>query len=187
MEMKKLLAICLVAFVVSATSANPATIALTSGFGQSLQNIQGMVNKSGTGAEPFPSNELTIPNIAVSITNLTYIGWRELHYVADPKTTLQNYDQNQLNSQLAFRIDYNGSNTPLISESGNTNLIPEHKETWVLVIQDYFNTKGLSAAVLGSSMGVPGAGDSYSLGSIIAIPKASDDWPVRSRRYEFRP
>ena len=121
---------------------------------------------------PCPENEdsTLIANVAVSITNMTNTFWRNLQYVADPETTLQNYDEYRVNSQLAFLIDNVGVNTPLISESMKPDLVFEPGETWVFVIQDYQNSFGLAPSLF-ASLGVPTAGDQVSSGSIIAIPE----------------
>jgi hypothetical protein len=188
--MKKLITICLVTFVVSAASANPVWIYNYPVGGQDWLTIEGMVDELGN-SQMFPPNEYItaqwyhtdyqpclqnpddplIPNVEVEITNLTGIPWRDLHYVADSDTSLQNYDINRLNECLAFKIDDVGLNTPLIYESMKHDLIFEPGETWLFVIQDYYNQFGAPASYLGS-LGVP----SYvildgSSGSIIAIPE----------------
>ncbi len=155
--------------------------------GQDFTDIRGWVHELGH-AGWFPederidmSDELTeyrpcfqneddpqIPNYAISITNMTNIAWTDLHYVADPETTIQNYDQNRLNGELAFRIDNVGLNTPLISESMNPDLIFEPGETWIFVMQDYTNTDGYAPSDF-MTLGVPSPGHCSS-GSIIALP-----------------
>ena len=121
-----------------------------------------------TDYRPCPENpdDLVIANVEIWITNRTERSWTGLQYVADPETSLQNYDDYRVNGQLAFLIDNVGMNTPLISESLNRDLIFEPGETWVFVIQDYVNSFGLAPSLFGS-LGVPSVGDQLSSGSII--------------------
>lgn len=116
--------------------------------------------------------DTAVPNIEVTIRNLTTITWSELVYVADRETTLTN-DDGIVNGELAFNIDNLGPfNFPLIYED-NPNLLFEPGETWKFVIQDYSNALGLPASALGSVglVGNQSAGDTMSSGSIIAIPE----------------
>jgi PEP-CTERM motif-containing protein len=111
----------------------------------------------------------------VKILNQTGRDFLEVYYVADPETTLTNYDGKIGNAGRgdagwAFRIDAIGLNTPLVSESTNTDGVFEDGEAWVFVIQDYTNTLGLAAHLFGT----PGicsdsAGDFMSSGSIVAV------------------
>jgi hypothetical protein len=176
---------------VSPAGANPVWINNTWSTGQDGIGVWGSVDELGN-KPAFPNNEWidsnwttttyrpcsqnpdspSIPNIAVSITNRTNNWYPKLYYVADPETTLQNYDQNRLNGMLAFKIDKIGSNTPLIYESMGQNLWFEPGETWTFVIQDYVNTLGLPASAFGS-LGVPSAGDYLSSGSIITPEPAT--------------
>ena len=111
-----------------------------------------------------------IPNVVVSITNLTNESWAELWYVADPETYLTNHD-GWVNGELAFKIDNIGLNTPLLSESMSSNLVFEPGETWVFAIQDYINMFGLQPSLFGSiGAGFSNVGDQLSSGSIIAVP-----------------
>lgn len=112
-----------------------------------------------------------IPNILVNITNLTGRAWRDVWYVADPETTLQNYD-GLVNGELAFKIDDVGANIPLVSESMNPDKIFEIGETWEFVIQDYVNINQLPASLFGTiGVGGQSGGDRDSSGSIIVIPE----------------
>ena len=112
------------------------------------------------------------PNVEVWIKNNTGKIWTDLWYVADPETALTN-DDGLVNNELAFKIDWIGVNTPLVSESINLNGIFEVNETWNFVIQNYGNALGLppsafaSLALVGNTSG----GDQVSSGSIIAIPE----------------
>jgi len=107
-------------------------------------------------------------NYAVSITNMTDRSFTDLYYVADPETSLTNYDQSRINGQLAFRIDNVGLNTPLIYESYAADLIFSPGETWTFVIEDYVNTFGLAPSLFGSlGVGSASSSDLVSSGSII--------------------
>lgn len=111
-----------------------------------------------------------IPNVVVSITNMTNESWAELWYVADPQTYLTNHD-GWVNGELAFKIDNIGLNTPLLSESMSSNLVFEPGETWVFAIQDYINMFRLQPSLFGSiGAGFSNVGDQLSSGSIIAVP-----------------
>lgn len=112
----------------------------------------------------------SIPNIEVSITNMTGRSWWNLQYVADVSyTVIQNYDEWRINEGLAFLIDYAGANTPLRSESMIADLIFQPNETWVFVIQDF---QSIAPATPFGSIGVGNqsmeAGPLLSTGSIIA-------------------
>ena len=76
-------------------------------------------------------------------------------------------------SELAFNIDWVGLNTPLVFESFVADTIFAPGETWKFVIQDYFNVAGVSPSAFGSVglVGVPSGGDTFSSGSIIAVPE----------------
>ena len=111
-----------------------------------------------------------MPNLVVSITNLTNQSWAELWYVADPETYLTNHD-GWINGELAFKIDNVGLNTPLLFESMSPNLVFEPGETWLFAIQDYMNMFQLQPSLFGSiGVGFSSAGDLISSGSIIAVP-----------------
>ncbi len=126
--------------------------------------------------EPGNEDNPSISNQLVTITNLTGVDWYELHYVADPDTTLTNED-GLINGAFAFRIDNVGQfNFPLVFESIATDNIFQAGETWEFIIQDYNNTFGLPASALGSvGVGMGSGGDTQSSGSIIAstVPEPS--------------
>lgn len=114
-----------------------------------------------------------IANVLVTMTNLTGRTWYDVHYVADPETSMSNYDGYIGNAgmgddaQMAFRIDWLGVNTPLVSESISNDSIFQIGETWEFIIQDYGNTLMMltpfnSIGIASSSTGLP------STGSIIA-------------------
>jgi len=117
-----------------------------------------------------------IPNILVEITNMTQMHWWDLHYVADPETTITNFDgwignAGMSDLEEAFRIDYRRTGTingPLVFESIAANEIFEVGETWLFIIQDFGNTLGGSPSDF-SSLGIAGmSGGLPSTGSIIA-------------------
>ncbi len=122
------------------------------------------------------SDNPTIPNILVEITNMTDVAWWDLHYVADPETTITNFDGWIGNVGLsdleeAFRIDYLRAGTingPLVFESFGADEIFMPGETWQFIIQDYGNALGGSPSDF-SSLGIAGmSGGLPSTGSVIA-------------------
>jgi hypothetical protein len=108
-----------------------------------------------------------VDNILLSITNRSGQDFIELYYVANPETTITNFD-GLINGNAAFKIDDVGSNTPLVSESITSDNIFEAGETWEIILQDYSNTLGLLASKL-ASIGIPSGLANYSSGSIIGI------------------
>ncbi len=114
-----------------------------------------------------PTDDPEFPNEQVLMINETDFSFDELWYVADPETSLSNYD-GFVNGQFAFRIDREGINRPLVSESIVNNGIFEPGEAWEFIIDDYMNTNGVGAWVI-DSIGVPS--DARSSGSIIAVPE----------------
>jgi hypothetical protein len=130
-----------------------------------------------------PSDDPTILNALVVMTNTTGIAWKDVWYVADPGdqasgavfTTLSNVDgvvdmAGGTNRGFAFKIDTAGINTPLIGESGLLDGIFSPGETWEFIIDDYFNAAGIGASVF-DSLGVASASAFAppSSGSIIAV------------------
>ncbi len=121
------------------------------------------------------SDNPDVPNALVFIRNLTGISWQNLHYVADPETTITNFDgwigQVGAGSEEAFKIDYRkaGINGPLVSEDMAADEVFEPGEIWGFIVQDYSNAFGLDPSMFGS-LGIAGAsaGDQLSTGSIIA-------------------
>ncbi|QEG35718.1 hypothetical protein [Bythopirellula goksoeyrii] len=136
---------------------------------------------------PCPTHDdPAIDNPQVNMFNGTGRSFEEVWYVADPETTLSNYDgySNDAFSPTnpgwpAFRIDHDisdpgGMNHPLVFESMTVDGIWEAGEEWRFVIQDYVNSANLPAAAF-TSLGVGSAsadvpGIVRSSGSIIAIP-----------------
>jgi hypothetical protein len=126
---------------------------------------------AGTPCPSTADSDPTTTNVLVTITNLTGVRWDEVHYVADPETTLTNVD-GLINDERAFRIDTIGINAPLVSESGTPDGLFEPGETWMFIIQDYANSLFLPPSALGS-VGVPSPGPltAVSSGSIIALQR----------------
>ncbi len=132
--------------------------------------------------DPLTPDDLLMPNVVVSMINLTGIDWREVWYVANEETFHSNFDgfvgdfAGPGIAGTAFRIDDKANNpldihTPLIFESMTPDGIFEAGEIWDFVIQDYSNLLGLPASALGS-IGVPSLTPAIGLssGSIIAVP-----------------
>lgn len=176
--------------VVSANSGNCDALAVPS----SLHEL-GLGPASGG---PFPFNEeilasdaptgfgtcSSVVNTLITMTNMSGTDWTNVWYVADPETTVSNFD-GLVNGELAFKIDSVGANAPLVFESLVADGIFQAGEVWEFILGDFFNTFGLTASELGSCTGglpcsvglVGGAsvGDSISTGSIIVanVPEAS--------------
>ena len=131
--------------------------------------------------DPSTPDDTGVLNTLVSMTNLTGIDWKDVWYVAEPNETFHsNFDglvggAAGLAPGTAFHIDSKisdplGIHNPLLFESIADNGIFEAGETWDFVIQDYSNTVGKPASLLGS-IGVPSmVTPDLSSGSIIAIP-----------------
>ena len=131
---------------------------------------------------PCPTDYQGRGAVQVEIVNLTGRVWPSLYYVADPETSLSNWDEmvGQLGSNpwLAFRIDAVGVNTPLVFESMTPDGVFELNEIWQFVIQEY---QGLGPASALDSIGViagASAGFPPSTGSIIAVPEPAAMAPV---------
>jgi len=128
------------------------------------------------------SDDPAVPNVVIDIRNLSGIDWLEVWYVADPETTISNWDGEANEAgfpplQEAFRIDYDisdpgGMNHALLFESMTPDGIWEDGESWQFILQDYTNLSGLAASDI-SSIGVgnnsPNVGIKDSSGSIIAV------------------
>ena len=120
------------------------------------------------------SDDPTLPNALVEMTNLTGKYWDNLFYVADPETTLSNVDGFGMSYAApgaitpAFRIDSFGANKNLVFESMAFDGIFEPGEVWAFIIQDYGNAFGLTPDLMGS-LDFAGAsgGDSMSTGSVV--------------------
>jgi hypothetical protein len=125
------------------------------------------------------TDDPTMPNALVEITNLTGTYWDNLFYVADPETSFSNVDGLAMSYAApgviteAFRIDAVGVNRNLVFESMTSDGIFEPGEIWAFIIQDYGNAFGLTPDVMGS-LDFAGAsfGDSLSTGSIVQMVPA---------------
>ena len=100
-----------------------------------------------TACTEFPYDDPLIPNVLVTITNVACCDSCPLWYVADPETTLSNYDGWISNAGLcddeeAFQIDHVGVNQPLVYESMGWNNLFEPGEVWEFIIQDFQNGMG---------------------------------------------
>ncbi len=134
-------------------------------------------SSSQTTLSSCASDDPTLSNFLVTMTNLTGKDWTDLFYVADVGTTISNADGEAASAivpgtrTLAFRIDSVGSNTPLVFESMGSNGIFEAGETWQFILQDYTNAAGgppeafSSFDFAGASTPFPGIIDST--GSIV--------------------
>jgi len=114
--------------------------------------------------------------VQVAITNLTGRDFTHVYYVADPNTTMTNWDEKVGNAGeddhcLAFRIDDDGVNTPLVSESLTEDGIFEDDETWEFVIQKFVNSDATGAAAF-ESVGIAGDSDELTNSSAsIIVPE----------------
>jgi hypothetical protein len=184
--------------------AIPLTVTSSDSPGCDAPTIDGTVHELGTSPFFFSEGEgilsgpagveeaVCLPgtsSVVVEIFNPTLVSWTNLHYVADPDTTMSNVDGVIVPSSPltfppeffgppepanAFKIDNVGLNTPLLFESMTPNLIFEPGETWVFAIQDYSNSMGVPPESL-ASVGVGSHSESFppnppglSSGSIIA-------------------
>ncbi len=177
-----------VLLIVNLASAIPTNVDFQDG-PQDTLFVPSMVHELGTGPNFPPEEEISasdteteqtacsedppddpqIPNALVTIQNLTGIDWTDVWYVADPETSLTNYD-GWINGSLAFKIDSIGVNKPLVYESKIADNIFQSGEVWQFIIQDYANSAGGPPSAL-DSIGVPSGGYPPSTGSIIAIPE----------------
>lgn len=123
------------------------------------------------------TDDPTISNIMVTMTNLTTTFWYDVHYVADPETTITNFDgwignAGLADAEEAFLIDYAGINRPLYSESMTPDAVFEPGEIWEFIIQDYGNALGGPPTPF-DSLGIASLSTGWppSTGSIIAVPE----------------
>lgn len=123
------------------------------------------------------SDDPTLDNALVVMTNLSGRAWTDLYYVADPQTSFSNVDGAAFSyaaaagvAREAFRIDFLGHNRNLIAESMTPDGVFEIGETWEFIVQDYTNALGLPAsAFLSLDFADASGGDSMSSASIIAM------------------
>jgi hypothetical protein len=135
------------------------------------------------------TNDPTMPNALVSITNLTNRFLTDLFYVGDVtagalgNTSFSNVDgiagQTPPPMPLAgpaFRIDSVGANRPLIFESLAFDGIFAPGETWQFIVQDYRNDLGLAPDAffsVGFAGGSPAGPSSASIVQFVPTPGAA--------------
>jgi hypothetical protein len=204
-----IVAVGLLAFTSGPVSAHLIEVYSVDG-PQDPLNVFGFVHELGTAAT-FPADELilsqdlgetnetacfdgqddpAILNRLVSITNNTQRSWVNLYYVADPETTLTNFDgrignapggQQANDDTLAFRIDNVGINRPLVNESISADLVFQPNETWQFIIQDYLNAAGGPASAFDSlGIAVPARAGRPALGALSPMfrsPPPLSAWP----------
>ncbi len=128
------------------------------------------------------SDDPSVPNVLVSMTNLSGRDWTDLYYVGDPDTTFSNVDGFAVSaaapgvSGLAVRLDMLGVNRSLLAESGIVDGVFSAGETWEFILQDWSNPFGLGPEMMGSlDFAGASAFDFTSTGSIIqfVIPAPS--------------
>jgi len=120
------------------------------------------------------SDDPTMPNVLMVITNLSGRSWTDLFYVGDPDTTFSNYDGFGVSatapgvSGLAARIDAVGSNRVLLAESMTSDGVFEIGESWEIILQDWSHPAGRGPDLMGA-LDFAGAsfGDPFSTGSIV--------------------
>jgi len=124
------------------------------------------------------TDDTSVPNALITMTNISGQDWTDLFYVADPETRISNVDGVATTDPVpnadsvftqAFRIDREGSNRPLIAESGASDGIFSAGETWEFIIQDFSSLLGLSAADMSSLDFAGGSTTNFSTGSIVAF------------------
>ena len=107
------------------------------------------------------SDDKSIRNKLVSVTNLETFAFAELYYVAHggpTPGTFSNFD-GYVNGVMAMKIDKAGNNFSLWSESMTPDGIFEPGETWEFIVQDYVSSVPVDAfynpGFVGSASGVP--------------------------------
>lgn len=123
------------------------------------------------------TDDPSMSNFLVTITNLTAHSWTDLFYVGDIGTSISNVDGMAESAAApglfgqAFRIDATGIHRPLVFESFLFDGVFSPGETWQFILQDYTNAAGAppeafsSLDFAGASTPLPGAADSS--GSIV--------------------
>jgi len=122
------------------------------------------------------TDDPTIPNALLIMTNLSGQDWSDLYYVADPGTTISNIDGFATSAaapgvtSAAMRIDMLGVNRSLVAESILNDGIFQAGETWEVLLQDYGNAAGFGPGEFGSLdfSGASGAAGGLSSGSIVS-------------------
>jgi hypothetical protein len=118
---------------------------------------------------PLVTDNPLVPNLIVSIQNVSGVAFSAVYYVADPGTTFANVDGTVNGVLPAMRIDTAGTNVSLTSESLSSNGIFDIGEIWTFLLVDWNNATLAPAAF--NDIGVPDTGlPLTSSGNIIAVP-----------------
>jgi len=124
------------------------------------------------------TDDTSMLNALVTMTNLSGRDWTDLFYVADPETRFSNVDGRATTGPIpgavpiftdAFRIDSVGMNRPLIAESILADGVFQDGETWEFIVQDFDNLSGFGPADLSSLDFGSGSTTNFSAASIIAF------------------
>lgn len=136
------------------------------------EGITASASQSANVACPSTASPAVGMQVLLSITNSTNRTFSDLWYVADPETSITNFD-GKINSNAAFKIDGTVTvnlNNPLISESILTDELFSPGETWKFIIDSYVNAVSVPASQLGS-IGV--GSDSAEAGITIPVSTGS--------------
>ena len=124
------------------------------------------------------TDDASMVNALVTMTNLSGRDWENLFYVADPETRISNVDGFATTDPVpnaasifteAFRIDSLGMNKNLVFESASADGIFQDGETWQFIIQDFGNLSGFGPADFSSLDFSGGSTTNFSSGSIVAF------------------
>ncbi len=128
------------------------------------------------------TDDASIPNALVEMTNLSGRAWTDLFYVGDGETSFSNVDGFATTNEapppdslltFAFRIDAVGNNRPLVFESMNADGVFEDGESWQFIVQDFSNSLGLGPGAMGSLDFAGGSfGEQLSAASIVQFVPA---------------
>jgi len=123
---------------------------------------------------PRVNDDPAMGNWQVSITNLSGLRWRDLHFVEDGPFIHANYD-GFIQGQRAHRIDAVGANLSLVSESMNADGVFEPGETWDFLVQDWIGNplafNFTSPGAVGNDGVPPGSNSTASIVALIATPE----------------
>lgn len=124
------------------------------------------------------TDDPTMINALVTMTNLSGRDWENLFYVADPETRFSNVDGFATTDPIpnaasifteAFRIDEVGGNQPLLFESMAFDGVFANGETWQFIVQDFGNLAGFGPADFSSLDFSGGSTTNFSAASIVAF------------------
>ena len=135
---------------------------------------------SVTACSQDPGDDPDIPNMLVTIRNLTNTTWEQVWYVADPGVWVSNYDGwignifNYGDHEHGFLIDNSGFNRPLVFESFIMDNKFQPNETWRFILQDYsappsYPPPAFGSVGITSNSGSIPPGTDFSTGSLIAL------------------